>query len=159
MLTINILCLISFIILCTIVILCPIDKKYAMLCILVLIIILMGMFYIYAHIMDIKLKKIRRLLFQYKSNIKTEDLFYAMTKAFENKPDFTVQLKKDYTVSIMYKKHSFDIVIGWNETFYIWWKRLENENIKIANRYSSYYTARKVTTLIAYEIQKKFNIN
>lgn len=114
-------------------------------------------------IMRTHLSEIREMKFKFIGSVSAgaiyEKISPAIKSQYENKFEFD---RQNETVALIYEGTIYKIILNDDNTFCIWWARLDNkplDKIEADDRYSIYGNILSCTGIIAYEIQKQFGVN
>lgn len=104
--------------------------------------------------------KIRRLKFKFTDNVDADDIYNklqpVLTQKYGNKVDFD---RDGETLSVIYDGVIYDINPQEDGTFCVWWRLSLAESFFTVNVWKKYKKIRTGTVMVAYELQKAFNIN
>ena len=123
--------------------------------IIILIVVLMISIFQMSFHMD----KMRRLKFKFVNNVNNDDIYNKMypilTQKYGDKIEFD---QEGDTLSVHYKSIIYDINLHEDSTFSIWWRKSITGAIFSFNGWKRYKKIRIGTAMVAYELQKVFNV-
>lgn len=103
--------------------------------------------------------KMRRMKFKFVNNVNNDDIYNKMypilTQKYGDKIEFD---QEGDTLSVHYKSIIYDINIEEDSTFTIWWRRSIAGAFFSFNDWKEYKKIRIGTAMVAYELQKAFNV-
>ena len=103
--------------------------------------------------------KIRRLNFKFTGNVNADDIYNKLQPILTKKYGDKVEFERDgETLSVIYDGIIYDINLYDDDTFCIWWRK-SLTGIFVLNEWKEYRKIRTGTIIVAYELQKAFNIN
>lgn len=103
--------------------------------------------------------KIRRLKFKFRGSITPDDIFARLQPALISKYENAISFDRDgNSLSIEYDSIIYDINLNDDNTFSIWWRKSLAGAIFSFNEFKLYKKIRIGTPMIAYELQRQFNI-
>lgn len=122
--------------------------------------ILLPIFYAMDHfVIDHQKAKIRRLKFKFRGSITPDDIFARLQPALMSKYGNTISFDREgISLSIEYDSVIYDINLNDDNTFSIWWRKSLAGAIFSFNEFKLYKKIRIGTPMIAYELQRQFNI-
>ena len=96
--------------------------------------------------------------FLFVPNVDNDQLFQTMQKTFLTQYNMMVERLDNGVMSLTFKNYIYDVHIQEDDTFIIW-RRMELKKAFISfNKYKIYKHALEAMGIIAYEIQKAFNV-
>lgn len=122
--------------------------------------ILLPIFYAMDHfVIDHQKAKIRRLKFKFRGSITPDDIFARLQPALMSKYGNTISFDREgNSLSVEYDSVIYDINLNDDNTFSIWWRKSIAGAIFSFNEFKLYKKIRTGTPMIAYELQRQFNI-
>ena len=103
--------------------------------------------------------KIRRLKFKFRGSITPDDIFARLQPALMSKYGNAISFDRDgNSLSVEYDSIIYDINLNDDNTFSIWWRKSLAGAIFSFNEFKLYKKIRIGTPMIAYELQRQFNI-
>ena len=103
--------------------------------------------------------KMRDLKFKFVNNVSNDDIYNKMypilTQKYGDKIEFD---QEGDTLSVHYKSIIYDINLHEDSTFSIWWRKSIGGAFFTINEWKEYKKIREGTAMVAYELQKAFNI-
>ena len=103
--------------------------------------------------------KIRRLKFKFRGSITPDDIFARLQPALMSKYGNTISFDREgNSLSVEYDSIIYDINLNDDNTFSIWWRKSLAGAIFSFNEFKLYKKIRIGTPMIAYELQRQFNI-
>lgn len=103
--------------------------------------------------------KIRRLKFKFRGSITPDDIFARLQPALISKYGNAISFDREgNTLSVEYDSIIYDINLNDDNTFSIWWRKSLAGAIFSFNEFKLYKKIRIGTPMIAYELQRQFNI-
>ena len=103
--------------------------------------------------------KIRRLKFKFRGSITPDDIFARLQPALMSKYGNTISFDRvGNSLSVEYDSIIYDINLNDDNTFSIWWRKSLAGAIFSFNEFKLYKKIRTGTPMIAYELQRQFNI-
>ena len=123
------------------------------------ILILVVVFIISVYQMGFHRSKMRDLKFKFVNNVSNDDIYNKMypilTQKYGDKIEFD---QGGDTLSVLYKSIIYDINLHEDSTFSIWWRKSIGGAFFTINEWKEYKKIRTGTAMVAYELQKAFNI-
>ena len=123
---------------------------------------LLGLLIVYpvdTSIVDHKRDRLRRKKFKLVADVDDESLFITMQATFSSKYGMLVEKREDGVMSLSYNGYIYDVLLQPDNTFVIWWRLGLQKALMPKNKYKSYRQILAAMGIIAYEIQKAFNVN
>ena len=121
---------------------------------------LIGVFIVEHFQMSFHKDKMRRLKFKFIGGVTSDEIYNKLqpelTKKYGNKFEFD---REGETVSVKYDGIIYDINLQEDSTFCIWWRKSFVGAFFSFNEWKEYRKIRTGTALVAYELQKAFEIN
>ncbi len=103
--------------------------------------------------------KIRRLKFKFRGSITPDDIFARLQPALMSKYGNAISFDREgNSLSVEYDSVIYDINLNDDNTFSIWWRKSIAGAIFSFNEFKLYKKIRTGTPMIAYELQRQFNI-
>lgn len=103
--------------------------------------------------------KIRRLKFKFRGSITPDNIFARLQPALISKYGNAISFDRDgNSLSVEYDSIIYDINLNDDNTFSIWWRKSLAGAIFSFNEFKLYKKVRIGTPMIAYELQRQFNI-
>ena len=103
--------------------------------------------------------KMRDLKFKFVNNVSNDEIYNKMypilTQKYGDKIEFD---QEGDTLSVLYKSIIYDINLHEDSTFSIWWRKSIGGAFFTINEWKEYKKIREGTAMVAYELQKAFNI-
>lgn len=123
--------------------------------IIILIVVLMISIFQMSFHMD----KMRRLKFKFVNNVSNDDIYNKLSPILTQKYGDKIEFDQEGdTLSVHYKSIIYDINLHEDSTFSIWWRKSITGAIFSFNGWKRYKKIRIGTAMVAYELQKVFNV-
>ncbi len=104
-----------------------------------------------------KRQRLRRAKFQFRDGVTNEELFLKMQPIFVSKYDMLVEKRNDGILMINYAGYTYDVLIGNDATFTIWWRKTSAVPFTLG-KYRTYRKFLAAMGIIAYEIQSAYEM-
>ena len=103
--------------------------------------------------------KMRRMKFKFVNNVSNDDIYNKLSPILTQKYGDKIEFDQEGdTLSVHYNSIIYDINIEEDSTFTIWWRRSIAGAFFSFNEWKEYKKIRIGTAMVAYELQKAFNI-
>jgi len=102
----------------------------------------------------------RRMKFKFVSNVSSDDIYNKLQPVLVQKYGSAITFDREGdTLTVGYDGLMYDINVGEDDTFSLWWRKSIVGAIFTINEWKFYKKVRTGTAIVAYEIQSVFNIN
>ena len=109
-------------------------------------------------VVDHKRDRLRRFKFKFSENIDYENMFLTVQPIFFSKYNMLVERREDGVLMLTHNGYTYDILLEDDATFTIWWRMSGASAFVPKNKYKSYRQILASMGVIAFEIQKAYNI-
>ena len=122
--------------------------------IILLVVLMISIFQISFH-----KDKMRRMKFKFVNNVSNDDIYNKLSPILTQKYGDKIEFDQEGdTLSVHYKSIIYDINLHEDSTFSIWWRKSIGGAFFTINEWKEYKKIRTGTAMVAYELQKAFNI-
>ena len=120
---------------------------------------LIGVFMVEHFIMGFHRDKMRRLKFKFVDGVSADEIYNKLQPELVKKYGDKIQFDRDGgTISVNYNSIIYDINLQDDNTFCIWWRKNLANAFFSWNEWKEYKKIRTGTALVAYELQRAFEI-
>lgn len=105
-----------------------------------------------------KLDRLRRAKFKFVSGVGNDEVFQTMQPILVSKYSMLVEKGEYETISLTFQGYTYDLLLEEDDTFCIWWHMSLGKALVPRNKYKQYRQILAAMGIIAYEIQKAFNV-
>ena len=103
--------------------------------------------------------KMRRICFKFVDNVTNDDIYNKLQPVLTSKYGDKMEFEQEGdTLSVHYNGIYYDINLRDNSTFSVWWRKSLTGAIFSFNEWKEYKKIRTGTAIVAYELQKAFNL-
>ena len=121
---------------------------------------LIGVFIVEHYTRTFHKDKIRKLKFKFVDSVTADEIYNKIQPALTKKYGDKISFERDgETISVNYDGIIYDINLAEDSTFSIWWRKSLANAFFSWNEWKAYRKIRTGTAIVAYELQKAFNIN
>lgn len=110
------------------------------------------------HMVNYKRNVLRYIKFKFTNDVDNENLFITMQPVFTGKYKMLVERGNEGIMTITHDNYTYDIIIGDDSTFTIWWRMSLGKAVLPENKYKSYRKILSAMGIISYEIQNAYQI-
>lgn len=116
--------------------------------------------YMISHIqMSFHKDKMRKMSFKFVDNVTNDDIYNKLQPLLTSKYGDKMEFEQEGdTLSVLYNDIYYDINLQNNSTFSIWWRKSIAGALLSFNEWKEYKKIRTGTAIVAYELQKTFNL-
>lgn len=123
------------------------------------LLILIGVFIISHFQMSFHKDKMRRLKFKLVDNINSDEIYNKLQPVLVQKYGDKIEFEREGdTLSVHYNSIIYDINLQEDSTFSVWWRKSFAAAFFSFNEWKEYKKIRTGTAMVAYELQRAFNI-
>ena len=105
-----------------------------------------------------KLDRLRRAKFKFVHGVGKDDVFRTMQPILVPKYSMLAEKGEDGITSLTFQGYTYDILLEDDDTFTIWWHMSLGKDVLPRNKYKQYRQILAAMGIIAYEMQKAYNV-